>query len=70
MDHFRREGCRTVLLWVLATNSRARRFYDGVGWRADGAERTEDWHGTALHEVRYRINLSPTVPLQQTPRSL
>ncbi len=27
-------------------------------------------HGTALPEVRYRSNLSPTVPVQQTPRSL
>ncbi len=45
-------------LWVLAANTRARRFYERHGWAADGAEKT-DWRGTVrLDEVRYRRTLS------------
>lgn len=59
VDQLRRDGFRAATLWVLATNTRARRFYEGAGWRADGAEKTEDWRGTAFHEVRYRTDLNP-----------
>jgi len=70
VDHLRREGFRAAILWVLATNTRASRFYEGAGCCVDGAEKTEDWHGTALHEVRYRIDLALAAPLQQAPRPL
>jgi ribosomal protein S18 acetylase RimI-like enzyme len=37
----RRRGYQSAMLWVLATNARARRFYEAAGWRADGVTRTE-----------------------------
>jgi GNAT superfamily N-acetyltransferase len=37
-------------LWVLRDNARARRFYEGHGWRADGTERVAG----GVVEVRYR----------------
>jgi GNAT superfamily N-acetyltransferase len=36
----RAHGYRTAILWVLDTNTRARRFYERGGWRADGAVKT------------------------------
>ena len=41
-------------LWVLETNERARRFYESLGWRPDGATQDEPGFGYTLHEVRYR----------------
>ena len=41
-------------LWVLDTNSRARRFYEAAGWHADGAGKQDDGRGFVLNEVRYR----------------
>jgi GNAT superfamily N-acetyltransferase len=43
-------GCHEVVLWVLATNERARRFYEKAGWHADGAE--------APHDVAGQVNRS------------
>jgi ribosomal protein S18 acetylase RimI-like enzyme len=57
MDRLVSAGFRTATLWVLAANARARRFYERTGWCADGAARTEDWHGVPLHEVRYARDL-------------
>jgi ribosomal protein S18 acetylase RimI-like enzyme len=49
-------------LWVLATNERARRFYEAAGWHPDGAEQTQTFGGAELHEVRYRKTLErPTI---------
>jgi ribosomal protein S18 acetylase RimI-like enzyme len=47
-------GFRENLLWVLATNDRARRFYEAGGWRPDGATKMDDSRGFSLFEVRYR----------------
>jgi GNAT superfamily N-acetyltransferase len=54
----RGSGFRAAILWVLADNTRGRRFYERAGWRPDGA--TMDWEtsGTTLLEVRYRIELT------------
>ena len=41
-------------LWVLKTNERARLFYEAAGWRPDGTEKTEDFYGAGLLEIRYR----------------
>lgn len=46
-------GFRRATLWVLATNARARRFYEVAGWRADGAQKVEARGAVELHEVRY-----------------
>jgi GNAT superfamily N-acetyltransferase len=43
-----------AVLWVLAGNNRARRFYEACGWEADGALKLEEIGGVQLTEVRYR----------------
>jgi ribosomal protein S18 acetylase RimI-like enzyme len=48
---------REASLWVLATNARARRFYDAAGWSPDGGEKVDQSLGFPLAEVRYRRSL-------------
>ena len=52
-------GYTEVVLWVLATNDRARRFYEKAGWHADGAEAPHDIGGVEHTIVRYRRALNP-----------
>jgi len=47
------EHCTYATLWVLATNARARRFYERAGWRVQGVEKTEQRGAATLEEVRY-----------------
>lgn len=56
-DWLVKEGYREAMLWVLASNSRARRFYEAAGWSADGGTKTEMYHGAVLDEARYRRKL-------------
>ncbi|MEU2304376.1 GNAT family N-acetyltransferase [Streptomyces misionensis] len=51
--HAHAHGLDPLALWVLAGNTRARRFYERAGYTADGAVRTEDYDGVAVREVRY-----------------
>ncbi len=57
VDWFRAKGCRAALLWVLDTNAGPRRFYEEMGWAADGAEQGIELGGQELVEVRYRLGL-------------
>jgi GNAT superfamily N-acetyltransferase len=41
-------------LWVLADNERARRFYEAVGWCADGAAVEDTTGGASLNKLRYQ----------------
>jgi ribosomal protein S18 acetylase RimI-like enzyme len=45
----------TAILWVLASNIRARRFYEIAGWSVDGGTKLENRPGFELREVSYRI---------------
>jgi GNAT superfamily N-acetyltransferase len=47
-------GFGEATLWVLDTNSRARRFYEAARWHADGAVKQDGGRGFVLNEVRYR----------------
>lgn len=47
-------GFVEAILWVLAGNGRAERFYHADGWTLDGARRKETVWGVAVDEVRYR----------------
>ena len=47
-------GYEQVTLWVLASNLRARRFYEAAGFRPDGGTKVDASHGFVLDEVRYR----------------
>lgn len=55
----REEGFREAILWVLEDNPRTRRFYELAGWHADGGVKDEEWLGTAVREIRYRIAFAP-----------
>ncbi|MGW4398905.1 N-acetyltransferase family protein [Amycolatopsis nivea] len=47
----------TATLWVLSTNTRARKFYERAGWVADGKTKVETVSDgrVTLEEVRYRL---------------
>lgn len=57
LDHLDACGHPSALLWVLERNTRARRFYEALGWTADGGSRTVWEGGIALRECRYRLDL-------------
>jgi RimJ/RimL family protein N-acetyltransferase len=55
-------GYMEAILWVLPTNTRARKFYEVAGWTADGSERTAEVMGVVVPERRYRRRLEPEGP--------
>jgi GNAT superfamily N-acetyltransferase len=57
LERLRAEGSGEAILWVLEDNPRTRRFYELSGWHADGGVKEEQWLGTTIREVRYRIDL-------------
>jgi ribosomal protein S18 acetylase RimI-like enzyme len=64
VDHLAAGGAAQALLWVLASNARARRFYERAGWVWGGRTRTRrltglpDFH-SEVEEVCYRRRLPP-----------
>lgn len=57
-----------LILWVLAANTRARRFYEHAGFQPDGT--STDWpvNGVVVPEVRYGKDLAqPNPPLSRRP---
>jgi ribosomal protein S18 acetylase RimI-like enzyme len=55
----RRRAYRCLILWVLTSNERARRFYERWGFVLDGAQKTKPLSTSthSLSEVRYRLEL-------------
>ena len=51
------QGFRQMTLWVLRENSIGRRFYESMGFQADGATKIEKGPGFVLDEIRYRMGL-------------
>lgn len=49
-----RQGLAKAVLWVLAGNERAQRFYRADGWQSDGHRRQEYVWGALVDEVRFR----------------
>jgi GNAT superfamily N-acetyltransferase len=49
-----RLGCRAAVLWLLAGNLRAERFYRRDGWVPDGRQRSNPARGFTVEEIRYR----------------
>ena len=47
----------SATLWVLETNTRARRFYEIAGWKLDGAVTSERVDCEMRPTVRYRVDL-------------
>jgi GNAT superfamily N-acetyltransferase len=50
-------GFRDAVLWVLAGNLRAERFYQIDRWAADGLTRTDSVWGVTVDEIRYQRRL-------------
>jgi len=57
LDELKRRGFTEAILWVLADNTRARRFYEAAGLSWDGTERIKDRNGWKHRDVRYRRSL-------------
>ena len=53
----REVGYRQAVLWVLAGNVRAERFYQIDGWSADGTRRTDTVWNVTVDEFRFRREL-------------
>jgi ribosomal protein S18 acetylase RimI-like enzyme len=51
-------GFAEAILWVLEDNVQGRHFYEAVGWRLDGQDRTIAIGGNDLVEVRYQEALA------------
>jgi GNAT superfamily N-acetyltransferase len=60
LNRLRKDGFAEAVLWVLEDNPRTRRFYELAGWRPDCSFKDEEWLGTLVREVRYRILLEPS----------
>jgi ribosomal protein S18 acetylase RimI-like enzyme len=57
VDELCAQGYDEAVLWVLADNPRARRFYEREGWSLDGRRRTGEHLGIRTDELGYRISL-------------
>ncbi len=60
LSRLRGEGFAEAVLWVIEDNPRTRRFYERSGWHLDDGVKVEEWLGTVVREVRYRILLDAT----------
>jgi ribosomal protein S18 acetylase RimI-like enzyme len=60
--HLVARGFRNALLWVLAGNARADRFYRNDSWLPDGTRRTDTLWGITVEELRYRRDLPMSPP--------
>jgi ribosomal protein S18 acetylase RimI-like enzyme len=58
-DQLAGEGQVGVIVWVLAENWPARRFYEAMGCQLDGARRDIEREGASLPELRYACPLGP-----------
>jgi GNAT superfamily N-acetyltransferase len=54
-------GFQNAVLWLLAGNARADRFYRMDDWIPDGLRRSDSMWGVAVDEVRYRRSLTGNI---------
>ena len=59
--HLTEVGFQNALLWMLAANDRAARFYAIDGWKPDGVRKTDAQRGVVLDEIRLQRPLSKSV---------
>jgi RimJ/RimL family protein N-acetyltransferase len=58
LDHAKSQRWPVVTLWVLRGNTRARGFYEKLGFEADGVEKLDTHRlGFVLDEVRYKLRI-------------
>ena len=53
MSELKKQGYKEVFLWVLEDNSRARRFYESLGYKCMDEYIDDNIGGKDLREVRY-----------------
>jgi ribosomal protein S18 acetylase RimI-like enzyme len=53
----RERGFDALWLWVLEGNHNARRFYESLGFTADGADKSDEYGAVTLRGLRYRAPL-------------
>jgi GNAT superfamily N-acetyltransferase len=63
-DELSRYRCHWVVVWVLAKNERARRFYEREGLALDGARRWDPIGERAVPVLRYAKALNPVVDFE------
>ncbi len=66
-EMLRARGSRRIVLWVFEGNNRARRFYEAMGYSADGATKVIEV-GAPLTAVRYGKDLPDGTPLPEPGR--
>ena len=57
VEELKKAGFRQAVLWALAGNEAADRFYRANGWQPDGATKVDEMEGLQLPQVRYRTAL-------------
>ena len=57
IDDLAERGFSSAILWVLTENERGRRFYEAVGWQADGRVQMLDFDDTLVEEMGYWLDL-------------
>jgi GNAT superfamily N-acetyltransferase len=59
LDRLARRGVGRVVLWVLSTNVRARRFYGHLGWERDAVLRVQQFGGAVVIDLRLSRAVRP-----------
>jgi len=62
-------GFRRAILWVVAGNARAQRFYRADGWTADGLHRARPVWNVTVDTVRYSRALAARQPYSEVSSS-
>lgn len=68
-DELARCQCHWVVVWVLARNEGARRFYEREGLRLDGSRRWDSFGDRSVPVVRYAKALNPVVDFEEIAAS-
>jgi len=53
LDHLREQGFTQAILWVLITNTKARKWYESRGWVCEGKTKGEIINDTPTNDIRY-----------------
>lgn len=57
LEYLKEQGYKKATLWVLTSNEKTRRWYEGKGWKVEGKSKTEHSREFDTHEIRYIIEL-------------
>lgn len=60
LAHLSGLGCERAVLWVLASNTRTRDWYQRQGWQLEGKRKVDRIGAVELKEIRYQRELAPS----------